>query len=172
MKKLVAMLLCLAMVLGMTACGAKTEAPVEAPTHPTTYEELDQVQEGVEDVDFEDTTIQYKEHIVIGSDAALVTLDPHSTPSTPTADYTMLVYDRLINYDELKMEFQPELATEWTWVDDVTLEQASEALGVPIYPTEADGFMLCDAIFGILPELPEPVRNSTGEKYYQYNQNN
>ena len=124
MKKLVAMLLCLAMVLGMTACGAKTDAPADESeaTLPSSYEELDQVQEGVEDVDFEDATIQYKEHIVIGSDAALVTLDPHSTPSTPTADYTMLVYDRLINYDELKMEFQPELATEWNWVDDVTLE--------------------------------------------------
>ena len=61
---------------------------------------------------------------------------------------------------------------EQDFLDDVTLEQASEALGLPIYPTEADGFMLCDAIFGILPELPEPVRNCSGEKYYQYNQNN
>lgn len=61
---------------------------------------------------------------------------------------------------------------EQDFLDDVTLEQASEALGVPIYPTEADGFELCDAIFGILPELPEPVRNASGEKYYQYNQNN
>lgn len=122
MKKLVAMLLCLAMVLGMTACGAKTEAPVEAPTLPSTYEELDQVQEGVEDVDFEDTTIQYKEHINIGVDAALTTLDPHATPGTPTADYTMMVYDRLINFNENTMEFEPELATEWTWVDNVTLE--------------------------------------------------
>ena len=60
---------------------------------------------------------------------------------------------------------------EQDFLDDVTLEQASEALGLPIYPTEADGFMLCDAIFGILPELPEPVRSQSGEKYYQYNQN-
>ena len=60
---------------------------------------------------------------------------------------------------------------EQDFLDDVTLEQASEALGLPIYPTEADGFMFCDAIFGILPELPAPVRNASGEKYYQYNQN-
>ena len=60
---------------------------------------------------------------------------------------------------------------EQDFLDDITLEQASEALGLPIYPTEADGFMLCDAIFGILPELPEPVRSQSGEKYYQYNQN-
>ena len=60
---------------------------------------------------------------------------------------------------------------EQDFLDDVTLEQASEALGVPIYPTEADGFMLCDAIFGILPELPAPQRECSGEKYYMYNQN-
>ena len=60
---------------------------------------------------------------------------------------------------------------EQDFLDDVTLEQASEALGVPIYPTEADGFMLCDAIFGILPELPAPQRECSGEKYYIYNQN-
>ena len=33
MKKWIALLLCLAMVLGMTACGGNTaEAPTEAPT--------------------------------------------------------------------------------------------------------------------------------------------
>lgn len=123
MKKLVAMLLCLAMVLSMTACGAgETSEVTEASTLPSSYEELEQVQEGVGDVDFEDTSIQYKEHIVIGTDAALTTLDPHATPGTPTADYTMLTYDRLINYNELTMEFEPELATEWSWVDDVTFE--------------------------------------------------
>ena len=60
---------------------------------------------------------------------------------------------------------------EQDFLDDVKLEEASAALGVPIYPTEADGFALCDAIFGILPELPEPVREQSGEKYYMYNQN-
>ena len=35
MKKWIALLLCLAMVLGMTACGGNTaEAPTEAPTQP------------------------------------------------------------------------------------------------------------------------------------------
>jgi NifB/MoaA-like Fe-S oxidoreductase len=60
---------------------------------------------------------------------------------------------------------------EQDFLDDVKLEEASAALGVPIYPTEADGFDLCDAIFGILPELPAPERGDSGEKYYMYNQN-
>ena len=55
------------------------------------------------------------------------------------------------------------------FLDDVTLEQASSALGVPVYPVENDGFALCDAVFGLLPELPAPRRAETGEAFYRYN---
>ena len=58
---------------------------------------------------------------------------------------------------------------EMDFLDDVKLEEASAALGVPIYPVESDGFALCDAMFGLLPELPEPVREEAGEKFYKYN---
>ncbi len=60
---------------------------------------------------------------------------------------------------------------EMDFLDDVTLEQASAALGLPIYPVEADGFALCDAMFGILPELRLPERPRTEERFYRYNQN-
>ena len=60
---------------------------------------------------------------------------------------------------------------ELDFLDDVKLEEASAALGVPIYPVESDGFALCDAMFGILPELRIPVREETGEKFYKYNSN-
>ena len=61
---------------------------------------------------------------------------------------------------------------ELDFLDDITLEQASAALGVPIYPVDADGFALCDAMFGILPEvhLPDRGNGSTdGAEYYEYN---
>ena len=58
---------------------------------------------------------------------------------------------------------------EQDFLDDVTLEQASAALGVPIYPISADGFDLCDAMFGILPELPEPKRTTRQGEFYAYN---
>ena len=58
---------------------------------------------------------------------------------------------------------------EMDFLDDVTLEQASAALGVPIYPVESDGFALCDAMFGLLPELRLPERDATNEKFYRYN---
>jgi len=59
---------------------------------------------------------------------------------------------------------------EMDFLDDVTLAQASEALKVPIYPVEADGFALCDAMFGILPQIDTPCNKEESE-YYSYNQN-
>ena len=58
---------------------------------------------------------------------------------------------------------------EMDFLDDVPLEDASAALGVPIYPTSQDGFDLCDAIFGILPEVKLPVREQNNSEYYVYN---
>ena len=60
---------------------------------------------------------------------------------------------------------------EMDFLDDVTLEQASAALGIPIYPTEQDGFALWDAMCGILPEVRLPVREANKEQFYRYNQN-
>ena len=58
---------------------------------------------------------------------------------------------------------------EMDFLDDVTLEQASNELGLPVYPIEDDGFALCDAMFGILPEVHLPERTETKEKFYKYN---
>ena len=42
---------------------------------------------------------------------------------------------------------------EMDFLDDITLAEASQALGVPIYPVEQDGFALWDAMAGELPEI-------------------
>jgi len=60
---------------------------------------------------------------------------------------------------------------EMDFLDDVTLEDAVKALGVPIYPTEQDGFALWDAISGELPEVRLPNKPETEEEFYRYNQN-
>lgn len=61
---------------------------------------------------------------------------------------------------------------EMDFLDDVLLEEASAALGVPIYPIGQDGFDLWDAISGdALPELKIPVLNGEKEQFYKYNQN-
>ena len=60
---------------------------------------------------------------------------------------------------------------EMDFLDDVKLEEASAALGLPIYPIEQDGFALFDAVCGELPELRLPVREENNEQFYRYNQN-
>ena len=60
---------------------------------------------------------------------------------------------------------------EMDFLDDITLEEASRRLGVPIYPVGEDGFELCDAFTGILPEVKLPKRNEEETEYYRYNQN-
>ena len=59
---------------------------------------------------------------------------------------------------------------ERDFLDDVTLLQAEEALGVPIFPVEQDGFALWDAMSGeACPEKGEDVRKQTEEEFYRYN---
>jgi putative radical SAM enzyme (TIGR03279 family) len=60
---------------------------------------------------------------------------------------------------------------ELDFLDDVTLEEASRELGVPIYPVEQDGFALCGAVLGELPEQRSPAENGENAAYYKYNQN-
>ena len=60
---------------------------------------------------------------------------------------------------------------ENVFLDDVTLEEAEGALGVPIVPVEQDGGALCDAMLG--EGTPEPRSGqgaAGGEEYYTYNQ--
>lgn len=61
---------------------------------------------------------------------------------------------------------------EMDFLDDVTLEQACAALGVPIYPIESDGFALWDAISGDnIPEPKLPDRRPSKDEFNKYNQN-
>ena len=58
---------------------------------------------------------------------------------------------------------------EMDFLDDVTLEQASEELGVPIIPVEQDGFALLDAMLG-QENSPCPANDGMGnEEFYVYN---
>ena len=54
-------------------------------------------------------------------------------------------------------------------MDDITVEQVRQALGVPVIPVEPDGFELCDAMFGILPAEKPPRKSFEEAEYYSYN---
>ena len=60
---------------------------------------------------------------------------------------------------------------ELDFLDDVTLDEASEALGVPIIPVEQDGFDLCGAMLGELPQARAPRTDGETTEYYKYNRN-
>ena len=60
-------------------------------------------------------------------------------------------------------------AGEQVFLDDVTVAQVEEALGVPVCPVDAEsGFDLVDAMFGRSPEPPEYTLPPEAE-YYRYN---
>ena len=60
---------------------------------------------------------------------------------------------------------------ERDFLDDTTLAEAQEALGVPVVPVESDGFALLDAFCGIPAETAAPCAgDSPGDtEYYRYN---
>lgn len=60
---------------------------------------------------------------------------------------------------------------ECDFLDDITQQQASDALGVPVWPVESDGFALWDAICGIAPDRPDSAAYTEATEYYPYNQN-
>jgi len=59
---------------------------------------------------------------------------------------------------------------EADFLDCMTLAELSGALGVPVFPVSCDGGELCDAFFGILPEIPVPAENAEETEYCPYNQ--
>ena len=59
---------------------------------------------------------------------------------------------------------------EADFLDSMTLAELSDALGVPVYPIPCDGGELCDAMFGVLPEIPVPKTDGEVTEYNPYNQ--
>ena len=59
---------------------------------------------------------------------------------------------------------------EMDFLDDTTLAQAEEKLGVPVIPVESDGFALWDAVCGLAPEPSAPCTPEETTEYYVYNQ--
>ena len=58
---------------------------------------------------------------------------------------------------------------ENVFLDDVTIRQVEQELGVPITFVAQDGFQLCDAIFGLDGQQKESRPAEEGEECYRYN---
>ena len=59
---------------------------------------------------------------------------------------------------------------ERDFLDDVTLLQVEEELGVPVIPVEQDGFALWDAMSGVPAGETKDPETGMQEEFYQYNQ--
>ena len=58
---------------------------------------------------------------------------------------------------------------ENVFLDDVTIRQVEQELGVPVTFVAQDGFQLCDAIFGLDGQQKESRPAEDSEEYYRYN---
>jgi NifB/MoaA-like Fe-S oxidoreductase len=58
---------------------------------------------------------------------------------------------------------------ENVFLDDVTIEEVSQALGVPVIPVKQDGFELCDTLFELAGEQPASCVKESNTEYYTYN---
>lgn len=58
---------------------------------------------------------------------------------------------------------------ENVFLDDVTIQQVEQELGVPLMFVSQDGFQLCDAVFGLDGQKMESRPAESGEEYHRYN---
>ncbi|MBE6989500.1 MAG: DUF512 domain-containing protein [Ruminococcaceae bacterium] len=58
---------------------------------------------------------------------------------------------------------------ENVFLDDVTIRELEQALGVPVTFVPQDGFALCDAIFGLDGQQLRSAPTENTEEYYRYN---
>lgn len=108
MKRLTSILLCIAMVFCLAACGPEKSEPKPAesqtPDTPSTGE------------------VVYKDKIVIANNDVLKKLDPQSNNTLVNMHIYALTHNTLVDYDEANGKVIGDLAKEFTMIDDCTYE--------------------------------------------------
>ncbi len=117
MKKLIAMLLALVMVLSLAACGAsEPAAPVEE--NKPVIENSDNL---TKETAPQEPEVKFKDRIVIATNVAVGHLDIFRGSTGELIMFNM-THNTLVGYDEATMTAKPELATEWEWVTDTQIK--------------------------------------------------
>ena len=117
MKKLIAMLLALVMVLGLAACGAKAPEAPPAAEKPV-IENSDNLTKETAPVEPE---TKFKDRIVIATNVAVGHLEIHRASTGELILFNM-THNTLVGYDPATGAATPELATEWEWVNDTQIK--------------------------------------------------
>lgn len=131
MKKLIALLLALTMVLGLCACGgdaastasAAESTAAEASTEAAAAPEADAATETEPETEAETAPVEDSaepETLTVGTMDTTDTFDPCLASSCRIG--LMMVYDTVLQLDYETQEVKPCIATDWEWVDDTTLK--------------------------------------------------
>ena len=136
MKKVLSLLLALAMIFGLAACGTNTDTTTKAPESDSQAPA-----QTTKDSGTPQTTpaaeVKYKKEVVIGHNVAFDGPDPQTKNNFQNTRIYQLVYDRLIYYNTETQQLEPMLATKWefdaatlTWTftlrDDVTFHNGEK----------------------------------------------
>jgi peptide/nickel transport system substrate-binding protein len=108
MKKLFSMLLSLALVIPLAACGQNANAPAATSGKPANQAATKN----------EDAPQTGRDTLVVAMTADQGTLDPAVTMDNSAWKITYPTYERLVEYDGAKTEVKPGLAKEWKVSDD------------------------------------------------------
>lgn len=108
MKKIIALLLALVMLLSLVACGSKEATPETSDDGETVVGDAE--------------TVSEKKVVKVGITGAVDTLNPFAAFTTGTWATLPAYYERLANYSEDNSELTPQLAKGWTQVDDYTYD--------------------------------------------------
>jgi peptide/nickel transport system substrate-binding protein len=115
----VIMAVLLILILALSAC-SPAAAPVEEPTAAVEVQEEPQTEPQTEPEVAEEAEGGSRT-IVVALSEAPVTLDPADHRSRPSETVIRNMFDGLVTRDN-RSGVHNEIAEEWTWIDDVTLE--------------------------------------------------
>lgn len=114
MKKIVLLLLCLAMVLSMAACGGNATTETKSETTTTAPETSETATETTADP----ANTTYQDTITVGVANDITTLDPQGSNTDANMMAFTLTHETLVEVDPETNEVIPGMATSWTTSDD------------------------------------------------------
>ena len=154
MKKFVAFMLAVVIILGLAACGK------DNPTTPAT-------QNGTDSSNTSNATqasaVEYKKEIIVtAGTAAFESVDPQSRSTFQNTRHYQMTHERLIYMNPITSELSPMLATEWSVSDDGLVWTFRLREGVKFHNGEP--FTADDVVFTC--ERGKESTNSNVKNYY------
>lgn len=167
MKKLLAFVLVVVMVLSMVACGSKNNTANTGEIEPG-MSETGKTENNDKTEDKDDTgkadEVSYKTDVVIGVGANLTSFDPYDQTNFPHTRMQQLVYDRLVYYNPTTKEISPMLAESWEISDDST--EYTFKLRQDVTFHNGEKFTADDVVYSI--ERGKQSQTATVAGYFQF----